>query len=719
MTTQSGHSLEESKPTLIPGTEFIPFSSHVTYLKNATLGRFLKLTSAEAVRAREFDGTRTFSDILHRHISTATGNKLLNVAELLLFMKTRGFIAPEASAGPPAADASGEPGKAGSFLEKGRGVGVRDILLLHWKFGNTILQKVAVYAYSTAGLLFLALLPMICMLISPDFRVLFFDFASVPLIDATPAAALLQYGLVIVLLYLFCSFIVSIKNILSAYALAGSGLRPFHPRMVMCCGFIYFDCTTTDIVSLGAFAVIRFYVFRLLIPVLMLFIIAAFGPVVSGMVALMTFKKACILITAFSVMPLVKTDLNNMLYLLTSSTRDFRQSLAYLGKKYFSHASHFSLKPGTGNDFCYIITVLSIVWLVITGNVLWDTIRVCFFYVADGFRYGFSIENAYVLFQTLAMLVPFIVLVIMAFFVGASNVQYALRSPLYRLGMLSKKIQKQQRPEPGLVDSFVRQLPLFSTLTQEQRAGLCSRFSMISCGAGHVLVLQGEPGDSFYIIVSGRMRVVFEDEYGTERTVALLGVGDCFGEIALLENIPRTASVVALGSASLLKLEKQDFDQFLAALPIDKNRITDQIRHGKLLMSIPLFSYLSPEQFSFLITRSAVETFAKGAVIFNQGDEGDKMYIIKAGEVSIQRREDGRMVMDKTLSSGSVFGEIALVKHIARTAMARAETDVELLTVGKESFYELIGKSLLTGAEIDRLADRRIAELSALSASKV
>ena len=159
MTLHADHPLEESKPKLIPGTEFIPFNQHVTYLKNATLGRFLKLTSAEAIRAREFDGTRTFSDILHKHISTATGNKLLNVAELLLFMKTRGFIAPEASAGPPVADASGESGEVVSSLEKSKGLCVRDILLLSWKFSNTILQKVAVYAFSTAGLLFLALLP--------------------------------------------------------------------------------------------------------------------------------------------------------------------------------------------------------------------------------------------------------------------------------------------------------------------------------------------------------------------------------------------------------------------------------------------------------------------------------------------------------------------------------------------------------------------------------
>ena len=719
MPLPSVDSLEETKPKLVPGTQFIPFSQHVTFLKNATFGAFLKLTSAEAVRAREFDGTRTFSDILHKHINTAGANKLLNVAELLLYMKTRGFIAPEPSERENPAD-DGAVKKSDYFQPpaKSKGIVIQDLYHLPWKFSNKIVQKIAGYSALTAGLLFLALLPMICLIISPDYRDLFFDFGNVPLAGVSTQAALLHYCLIVVLLWLFAAVIISVKNILSAYALAAYGLQPFRPRLSLYCGFIYFDCTITDIVSLGPLAVIRLYVFRLLIPILMLHVVTAFGPMISSMAVLMAFKRACILVTAFSVMPLIQTDLNNMLYLLTSSTRDFKQSLAYLGKRYFLRAANFSMKPGTGNDFCYIISLLTVVWLVIIVNVFGKTFNVCYFYFTDGFHHGFSIENASIPLQTIAMLVPFIVLVAMAFFVGASNIQHALRSPLYRLRMLSEKMKKVDKPQPEMVDTFVRQLPLFSTLTAEQRTSLCKEFDMVSCNKDRIVVLQGEPGDSFYIIVSGKMRVVIEDTYGVERTVAILSVGDCFGEIALLENIPRTATVMAMTSASLLKLERRHFDRFLAALPIEKNRITDQIRHGKLLMSIPLFSYLSPEQFSFLITRSSVELFAKGEVIFGQGDYGDKMYIIKDGQVTIRREENGQVVLEKTLSTGSVFGEIVLVKQVTRTAQATAESDVYLLSVERESFYELISKSLLTGAEIDRLADRRIAEISALTAQK-
>jgi CRP-like cAMP-binding protein len=791
MSVQFVDSIEETKPKLVPGTQFIPFTQHITYLKNATLGVFLKLTSAEAVRAREFDGTRTFSDILHKHIDTAGANKLLNVAELLLYLKTRGFIVEDSPTNDGPEARSGAPHSA----ENSKGLGIRDLYHPPWKFSNKILQKISGFAGSTTGLLILAFIPIICLLISPaylffdlknvllgaislqvalflyckvfawlllfvavifsvrkiinayshtekgyaaaipgllfivllpiliivlssDYQSFFSDFVSSASVGVSPRIALLHYCIIIALFWLFSSFIVSTKNILSAYLLAGNGLQPIRPRIVMVWGFIYFDCTITDIVSLGPFATVRLYVIRLLVPILMLHGAAALGPFFTGDFVLAIFEKTCIIITAFSVMPLIKTDLNNMLYLVSSSTRDFKQSLVFLGKKYFSRVEKFSIKPGSGNDFCYIISLLTIIWLVIILGMLWKSFIASYFYFTGGLLNGFSLENAYIPLQTIVMLVPFIVLVTMAFFVGASNVQHALRSPLYRLRILSEKMKKTEKPKPEVVDTFVRQLPLFSTLTAEQRTGLCSEFSMVSCKAGREVVLQGTPGDAFYIIVSGKMRVVIEDSYGVERTVALLSVGDCFGEIALLENIPRTATVIATTSVSLLKLERRHFEQFLAALPIEKNKITDQIRHGKLLMSIPLFSYLSPEQFSFLITRSSVERFVKGEVIFEQGDNGDKMYIIKDGQVTIRRVENGRVVLEKTLSAGAIFGEIALVKHITRTAQAKAETEAYLLSVERECFYELINKSLLTGAEVDRLADRRIAEITSLAARK-
>jgi hypothetical protein len=205
MSSHPVNSLEETIPKLVPGTEFIPFSEHVTFLKNATLGSFLKLTSAEAIRAREFDGTRTFSDILHKHINTAGANKLLNVAELLLYMKTRGFIVEASST------EDGSEGKTGTLYssEKSKGLGIRDLYLLPWKFSNKMLQKISGFAGSTIGLLILAFIPIVFLLISPAY--LFFDLKNVLLGAISLHVAVFLYGKVLVWLLLFVAVIFSVK----------------------------------------------------------------------------------------------------------------------------------------------------------------------------------------------------------------------------------------------------------------------------------------------------------------------------------------------------------------------------------------------------------------------------------------------------------------------------------------------------------------------------
>ena len=74
-----------------------------------------------------------------------------------------------------------------------------------------------------------------------------------------------------------------------------------------------------------------------------------------------------------------------------------------------------------------------------------------------------------------------------------------------------------------------------------------------------VIIEQGAPGDAFYIIRSGEVVVTARSETG-ERTVGRLGEAEYFGEIALVSNQPRTATVTSISETELLMLEKTDFD---------------------------------------------------------------------------------------------------------------------------------------------------------------
>src|SRR5512137_771032 len=95
MAPTSTLALEETRPRLVDSAQFIPFSTDVTYLKNTANGDFVKLSSHEAALARYFNGKYTFSEILHKHLDTAGTRHLLNIAEILLSLKSHGFIIDE------------------------------------------------------------------------------------------------------------------------------------------------------------------------------------------------------------------------------------------------------------------------------------------------------------------------------------------------------------------------------------------------------------------------------------------------------------------------------------------------------------------------------------------------------------------------------------------------------------------------------------------------
>jgi CRP-like cAMP-binding protein len=95
---------------------------------------------------------------------------------------------------------------------------------------------------------------------------------------------------------------------------------------------------------------------------------------------------------------------------------------------------------------------------------------------------------------------------------------------------------------------------MFSPLPPASREFLARRLRPQVVGPGTVVVRQGDPSDRFYVIVSGRVEVT-----QGEQRLRVEGPGDFFGEIGLLRDVPRTATVTALEETALLTLTREDF----------------------------------------------------------------------------------------------------------------------------------------------------------------
>ena len=132
------------------------------------------------------------------------------------------------------------------------------------------------------------------------------------------------------------------------------------------------------------------------------------------------------------------------------------------------------------------------------------------------------------------------------------------------LGVFAACLPRLRRLEGVLgVRMFIRKVPVLSGLSHAVLEDLASRMTLEKVPDGTVVVSQGEVGDRLYIVKEGEAEVVARDEEGEETELATLSKNDYFGEIALLRDVPRTATVRARGPMELYSLERKDFQKLL------------------------------------------------------------------------------------------------------------------------------------------------------------
>jgi CRP/FNR family cyclic AMP-dependent transcriptional regulator len=111
--------------------------------------------------------------------------------------------------------------------------------------------------------------------------------------------------------------------------------------------------------------------------------------------------------------------------------------------------------------------------------------------------------------------------------------------------------------------AFLRTVPMFSGMDDVELVALARDLNRRSYASGESIFFQGDPGESVYVIESGRVRIYVHAEDGQEVSVVLYGPGDMFGEMSLLDGRPRSATATAMDDVVLLVLSAERFDRHL------------------------------------------------------------------------------------------------------------------------------------------------------------
>ncbi|KAH8284867.1 hypothetical protein KR054_001937 [Drosophila jambulina] len=240
---------------------------------------------------------------------------------------------------------------------------------------------------------------------------------------------------------------------------------------------------------------------------------------------------------------------------------------------------------------------------------------------------------------------------------------------------------KTDEQRARLVES-VKNVLLFRSLDKEQMNQVLDAMFERKVQPLDYIIRQGDDGDNFYVIESGIYKVYIDDNHINTYTHTGL-----FGELALLYNMPRAATVQAETSGLLWAMDRQTFRRILLKSAFRKRKMYEE-----LLNSVPMLKALQNYERMNLADALVSKSYENGERIIKQGDAADGMYFIEEGTVSVRMDQDDAEVEISQLGKGQYFGELALVTHRPRAASVYATGGpVKLAFLDVKAFERLLG----------------------------
>jgi len=237
---------------------------------------------------------------------------------------------------------------------------------------------------------------------------------------------------------------------------------------------------------------------------------------------------------------------------------------------------------------------------------------------------------------------------------------------------------------------------LFGHLNTNQLEDVIMAMFARDVKAGEMIIRQGETGDNFWIVESGKYDIyvnrkqapVTESDSLGDKVVAVEN-GACFGELALMYNAPRAATIVSTSAGRLWGLDALSFKMMLVTAENTKKK-----QYEAFLQNVDLLKDLNQFERASLSDVLDVVTSDPGQVIMKQGDAGNDMYILESGDAkAMMAGEDGAQVLARHYTKpGEYFGELALLLATPRKASVYAgENGCVLLSVSKAKFDRVLG----------------------------
>eukprot|EP01016_Furgasonia_blochmanni_P046332 TRINITY_DN6660_c0_g1_i2.p1 TRINITY_DN6660_c0_g1~~TRINITY_DN6660_c0_g1_i2.p1 ORF type:complete len:248 (-),score=94.50 TRINITY_DN6660_c0_g1_i2:273-1016(-) len=229
---------------------------------------------------------------------------------------------------------------------------------------------------------------------------------------------------------------------------------------------------------------------------------------------------------------------------------------------------------------------------------------------------------------------------------------------------------------------------MFSALDDKEKQIVIDAMEEKRFKAGEWIIQQGEDGDELYVVDSGELDCFKRfTKDGENKYLKTYQPGESFGELALLYNAPRAASIQSKTEAILFALDRECFNNIVKESAVKKRE-----RYEEFLKSVELLDTMDPYERSKIADALKPVKFHPNDYVVRQGEEGDTFFIIEDGQAIATKSVAGQppeTVFKYT--SGDYFGELALLKEIPRQANIIAQTELKCVTLDRNSFKRMLG----------------------------
>lgn len=262
---------------------------------------------------------------------------------------------------------------------------------------------------------------------------------------------------------------------------------------------------------------------------------------------------------------------------------------------------------------------------------------------------------------------------------GAHNVQEVFVAPV---------IEKSEE-QINKISKFLKVSFMFSSLDEKDQNIILNAMSVRNYQAGDVIIKQGDDGAELFIVGSGSLSCTKRFNGSVEETfLKNYAPGEVFGELSLMYNAPRAATIIATEDSVLFSLDRDTFNHIVKSSSV-KNRENLEL----FLSKVEILSDLNSTEKIKLCDCLKKETFLKNDYIIREGEVGSHFYLIESGTANaIQTLPDGTDKVVFEFRDNDYFGELALINDDPRKASVVVTSDkMVVASLDNKSFKRLLG----------------------------